>query len=580
MKEMKCFREDYPRVQFFRDSYMNLDGKWDFILDYDNQGENLGYPKGFHADYEILVPFAYNCEASLVNIQKKCDSVWYQRTIHILPENLDYDIFLHLEGSDYLTTLYVNGYRVDQQRGCTYRQSYDITSFVHSGVNLIIIHCEDSFSKEQVRGKQRWKDQNFECYYEETTGIYKTIWLEYAPKTRIEDLKIDPDFHEKSVSFNVSVSGVTSNLKLQVQIHLENQLVSHTEYKIEGNAQKMKISLEDNFSVWDVLSPSLYDVTVRLYSQEEIKDEILSYFGVRSIKIKDSYIYLNDRKLYQRLLLDQGYWRKSGYTAPYVEALLSDIKMMIQMGFNGARKHQKIEDERYLYYADVLGFLVWGEMPSMYENTIKSRQQFIEEWKKAVHQQYNHPSIIVWTPFNESWGIESIKTDAVQQDFVNQVYAITKELDPNRPVISNDGWEHTTSDILTLHHYEQDGLKLHSYYDSVEKIISGIWPAHHKGAYADGYTYQGQPILISEFGGCAFTKDIVGASWGYGKSVETEDLFLKRFEELIDSITSIPFICGYCYTQLSDVSQEVNGLLDADHNFKFDPSKLASIQSK
>lgn len=577
---MKCFRKDYPRVQFFRDSYKNLDGKWDFKLDYDQVGEQKNYQNGFFPEYKIVVPFAYNCKDSLVDIQRRCDSVWYQRCLDIKAKDLAYDIFLHLEGSDYITTLYVNGCKVNQQKGCTYRQSYNISAFVHSGNNLIVIHCEDSFDKQQVRGKQRWKDHNFECYYEETTGIYKTVWLEYAPKTRIQEVKIDTDFYSQSAYFSFAFSGNFSKLLLKTQIFLEDKLVACVDSVIEEETKNFNITLDNSFVAWDVLKPALYDVKLQLYDNGDLIDEVLTYFGIRSIEIKDGFFYLNGKKIFQKLILDQGYWRQSGYTAPHIDAFLEDIMAMRQMGFNGARMHQKVEDERFLYFADVLGFLIWCEMPSMYENTESSRTQFIEEWQQVVTQQYNHPSIIVWTPFNESWGIEEVKTSLIQQDFVNQVYTKTKELDSSRPVISNDGWEHTISDILTLHHYEQDGQKLHQYYETIEKIITGIWPAHHKGAFADGYEYKGQPIIISEFGGCALYKDIKGSSWGYGNGVATTEAFLERFRGLIDGITSLPFLCGYCYTQLNDVSQEVNGLLDADHKLKFEAEQLALIQSK
>lgn len=579
MKNVKYFKKDYPRVQFYRDSYLNLDGKWDFRLDYENQGEEKGYFKGFEKEYDILVPFSYNCEASLVHIDKRCDSVWYQKNINFLLLDPQADVILHLEGSDYITTLYVNGHKVDRKKGCTYRQSYDITEFIHLGNNLLVIHCQDSFSKEQVRGKQRWKDHNFECYYKETTGIYKTVWLEYAPKTRIESLKIDTDYDKQSANLTIKYFGEEDNLSLRLMVEKDNKILQNTTYAIHKNQSDIEVLLNEDFEAWDVFHPALYELTLMLYSKDKLLDEIHSYFGIRNIEIKDAFIYLNGKKLYQKLLLDQGYWDKSEYTAPSTDALLNDINAMIQMGFNGARKHQKVEDERYLYYADALGFLVWAEMPSMYENTEASRQQFLYEWEKVVKQQYNHPSIITWTPLNESWGIEHVKTSLVEQKFTLDVYNLTKKIDPYRPVITNDGWEHTISDILTLHHYEQDGKKLNSYYNTLEKIISGIWPAHHKGAFADGYGYKGQPILISEFGGCAFSRDVQGNDWGYGESVESTAAFLDRFQCLIDNIKAIPLICGYCYTQLTDVQQEVNGLFDASHHPKFNLKDIADIQS-
>ena len=239
-----------------------------------------------------------------------------------------------------------------------------------------------------------------------------------------------------------------------------------------------------------------------------------------------------------------------------------------------------MEDERFLYYSDIIGFILWAEMPSMYTNTENSRRVFEREWLLSVEQQRNHPCVLTWVPFNESWGVEGILTDESLQEFVNDIYYKTKAIDSTRPVVTNDGWEHTISDILTIHHYEQDAEKLYSFYDTVEKCCSDKWENHRTGAFAKGYGYNGQPIIISEFGGTAFADDAQGENWGYGVAVKDKEEFYARFESLVTAIDSLPHCSGYCYTQVTDVQQEVNGLLDFDHKSKFDKARMKQILNK
>ncbi|MDR2246578.1 MAG: hypothetical protein LBE17_07940 [Treponema sp.] len=312
---------------------------------------------------------------------------------------------------------------------------------------------------------------------------------------------------------------------------------------------------------------------------ETTLDEVLSYFGMREVRIDGPNILLNGVPLYQRLILDQGYWKESRLSPPDEEALITDIDKVLAAGYNGVRKHQKIEDERFLYWADVKGLLVWSEMAAAYEYRDRAVSTVTREWMEIVRQNYNHPSIITWVPFNESWGVPAIKTSCAQQCFTEAIYYLTKSYDPYRPVITNDGWEHTVSDIITLHDYEESGKDFFERYSgSLDAILDNlIYHNRFKSAFAQDYRYRGQPLIISEFGGIAFTGD---TGWGYGNKVSTKEEFIKRFDAIATAIKKIDRICGYCYTQLTDVQQEINGLMDMDRNFKVNPDILKEINQR
>ena len=568
-----------PRPQFVRETFEILDGLWDFCFDNENIGEKMEYYNGFRKQYDILVPFTYQTSKSGVNIQTRCDYVWYQRKLNICNKIND-RVLLHFEGSDYKTKVYLNGKLVGIKTGGYHRLSFDITDYAIDGENLLVVKCEDDYSTEKPRGKQRYRDENFQCWYVDTTGIYKTVWLEYVSNSYVKNVKITPLYNEKKVILEYNTVNA-NGLKIISNVLFEEKEVGKTNIVVVNNKATTEISLEDNIFLWDLENPNLYDLVIELIDETSVLDHVESYFGLREIKTENGQILLNGKVLYQKLVLDQGYWLDSHLTAPSTVALYEDIIKMRQLGFNGCRKHQKIEDDRFYYYADVLGYILWSEMPSMYTNTENSRVVFEKEWMETVVQHYNHPSVLVWTPLNESWGVEDILHSKVEQEFANTLYYKTKEYDPYRLVITNDGWEHTISDIITIHHYEQDGLKLHEYYATKDKIFAGVWPAHHKGAMASGWEYKGQPIMFTEFGGTAYIKTTEGNSnWGYGIGVKDDEEFINRFSGLIRALHSLDYSCGYCYTQVSDVQQEVNGVLFENHDFKVEPRLLKKAQDE
>ena len=377
------------------------------------------------------------------------------------------------------------------------------------------------------------------------------------------------------------------NLSLQAEVTFEGRLIARASAAVMKKSFELKLDLdmprEDEpwgVYTWSPENPRLYDICFFLHDGNGTPDEVRSYFGMREIRVEGEHILLNGQPLYQRLILDQGYWEKSHLTPPDEEALIEDIDKIQALGYNGVRKHQKIEDERFLYWCDVKGMLVWSEAPAAYEFSDEAVSEFVKEWTDIVRQNYNHPSIITWVPFNESWGIPRVKDNREQQHFTESVYHLTKSMDKFRPVIVNDGWEHTVSDIITLHDYEEFGEILKNRYVRYEKeILAGeVYHCGFKSAFANGYSYRGQPVIISEFGGIAFAGQ--GSEWGYGSAVDTKEAFLKRFDAVTTAIKEIPYVCGYCYTQVTDVQQEINGLMDIRRNFKVSPDKIKEINER
>lgn len=585
---MTTYVKNYPRPQLVRSQWTNLNGLWFFLFDDHNIGEKEGYEKGFENSQTIHVPFTYETILSGIHDEKRHDYVWYQREFEcVLSESKH--ILLHFEGSDYITKVWVNGKYVGMHRGGYTRFFFDITDYIVAGTNRLVVKAEDSFDTAQPRGKQRWRDSNFGCWYVQTTGIWKTVWLEEVSGIYINGLKMTPDLENACVAIDADVMGNIGNdaYQLKTDISYNGNKVISSICEINSKRLSQKICLlsftdsEWGIHKWTPDNPELYDVKFSILSRDEIVDEVYSYFGMREISIDHGNILLNGAPIYQQLILDQGYWAESGITAPSEDALIEDIDKIKQLGFNGLRKHMKIEDERFLYWCDVKGMLVWSEMPAAYEFCDSAIEAFTSEWLDIVRNNYNHPSIITWVPFNESWGIGAVRTKYAEQNYTEAIYHLTKSIDPMRPVIVNDGWEHTVSDIITLHDYEECGqLFLQRYLEHKDEIMCSE-KSHNKErfAFAEGYSYRGQPVIISEYGGIAFA-DKENGQWGYGNSVQDETEFLERFEKITDAIKKVPYIVGYCYTQVSDVEQEVNGLLTMERTFKIAPEKIAAINSK
>lgn len=551
---MKCYIKDYPRPQFVRKEWKNLNGEWNFIFDDNDEGEIKKYFLDFPKFNKICVPFTYETKLSGIEDENIHYIIWYNRKINISKEQLqNKKVILNFEGSDYKTKVWINGNYIGENIGAYSRFSFNIEKYVVEGENDITIKVEDSLSKDQPRGKQRYKKESWKCWYIQTTGIWKTVWLEWVSEKYLKAVKVTPktDKIQLEIETNLSEQDIEKQkYYIETEISFNGQILNNTKEMINNNYEKMEINIvqegtKHNIQKWSMNNPNLYDINYKLYYEDKVIDNVESYFGIREIAIKGNKIYLNGEEVYLKLILDQGYWKESHLTPPNEESLIKDIESVLAFGYNGIRKHQKVEDERFLYWCDVKGILVWSEMANCYNFDDSSLQNFTNEWIKVVKQNYNHPSIIIWVPINESWGVPEVSNSKEQQNFINSLYYLTKSMDNTRPVISNDGWEHTISDIITIHDYKQDDEMLYQEYaDEDMKVLNNLKEYNGKHRLlANGYKYEGQPVIMSEYGGIAINSE---EGWGYGKQVKDENEFVERFTKLTKAINNIPYISGYC----------------------------------
>lgn len=583
---IKNFRKGYYRPQLVRDNFYSFNGRYDFVYDDEDVGEKLSYFSRFPIKHdEIIVPFSYETKKSGINEQKHHKVVWYHKNIGPIELKPNQRFLIHFEGADYFTKVYLNGIYVGFHEGGNCRFTFDLTPYlIPRGENQLVVRCYDSMSCIQPRGKQRWLEDSFGCWYVQTTGIWKSVWGEVVSDNYLDSLKIIPDVDQDEVQLQMKFIGKSQDLNVKTTISFEGSIISTVTSPVMANEVNQKINLiSDQFDfkvkLWDVSNPNLYDVDIDVYDKDTLVDHVESYFGLRKIEVDEKGIRLNNSPLYQKLILAQNYWKDSGYTMAEDEDAINDIQLLKEAGFNGLRIHQKIEDERFLAYCDIMGALVWAEFPATYQFEDKAIEQLTHEWMEVLSQEYNHPSIIVWVPFNESWGVRNIFTSKQEQAFVQGIYYLTKAFDSMRPVISNDGWEHVRSDIITLHDYDSNSVHMMKRYQNGLKDILENRVAHgqYKYAFAQGFSYQGQPIIISEYGGISLAND---EGWGYNDKVKDSEELIKRYDDLTTAIRNLPNVSGYCYTQLTDVYQEMNGLLDFNHKPKCDLKKIKEINER
>ncbi|GAF19523.1 beta-galactosidase [Bacillus sp. JCM 19046] len=582
---MKQIDKSYPRPKFVRTNWLNLNGTWNFAWDDQNEGLANGWHHQPSFNRQIKVPFSYETKASGINEPTFHPVVWYERSIIIPNEEKGKRVLLHFQASDYTTTAWLNGQSVGTHHGGNTAFSFDITAHVtDEKQQQLVVRVEDSMSTEQPRGKQRWISENFGCWYVQTTGIWQTVWLEFVPHHYLENVRVTPDFDRSSVHLEYAYNGSSErSIRIETIISFQGKEVRRFSIEPKQHKTTMHMSLSSSIHEWGIAhwtpeQPNLYDLTYIVTEADQEIDRIHSYVGLRKLSIKNGQVLLNNRPIYQKLILDQGYWEDSHLTAPSYEALETDIDAVKKLGYNGIRKHQKIEDERFYHICDQKGVLVWAEMPSTYSYSAQAVQQFSAEWYEVVNQLAHYPSIVTWVPFNESWGIGAVFSNTKQQAFTESIYYGTKAIDDTRPVVVNDGWEHTISDIITLHDYEEFADAFLERYEDKDMLLGNSF-LHNKEKYpfAEGYVYKGQPVLISEYGGIAFTTE---DGWGYGNQVKSAEQFLERYEAITDAIKALPYVTGYCYTQITDVQQEVNGLLDEKREPKLPFEAIKAVNDK
>lgn len=557
-------RSEYPRPDFVRKNWLCLNGEWDFSI------EESSFDK------KIIVPFA--CETELSGIEDKGfhRTVWYRRTFELPEQMKDKKVILHFGAVDYLCDLWINGKYIRSHIGGQTSFSADITSVLAAeSENTIELKAYDDYEDmEMPRGKQFWERESKGIFYSRTTGIWQSVWLEAVNPLYLVSCRITPEFDERSVSFEYQLSQNTA-ANIEFDITFEGRAAASVNVIPKSRKGVVKVRLDQsalqswNFIeelAWTPEHPRLFDVVIRLYEAEKMTDHVKTYFGMRKVSIDNGRFMLNNREYYQKLILDQGYWEESLLTAPTDEAFVKDIELTKAMGFNGVRKHQKVEDPRYLYHADRLGLLVWGELGSAYHYSEDYAQRMYLEWMEAVKRDYNHPCIIAWTPLNESWGVQEIKVDVSQQAHCNALVNMIKSVDSSRVVMDNDGWEHTCGDLLTIHDYSSSGEVLREHFESTESVLS-MCPGG-RSLFANGWGYQGQPVLLTEFGGIRYVPQTEAkGSWGYCDA-ENVGAFVEKYEELMKAVLESPVIQGYCYTQLTDVENEENGLLTYHRELK------------
>lgn len=585
---MKTYQENYPRPQFARKQWECLNGAWGFAFDDNKMGEKETWFRNFPQGKTIQVPFTYETKLSGIQDESVHEVIWYEKTVEIQEIPDQKRLMLHFEGCDYHSKVWVNGIYVGEHTGAYSRFSFDITNCLQVGTNRIVVKAEDSLDERQPRGKQRWIPESYGCWYVQTTGIWKTVWTEWVPESHITSVKMTPSVMKKNVELELQVDVVPDGSRYEVEavVEFEGTEINRMRMPVERKYLKGTIDVystkifEWGIRTWSAVHPDLYDISFILLKDGEAIDSVDSYFGMREVILRDQKVLMNGRPIYQRLILDQGYWKDSHLTPPDEEALKTDILKIKELGYNGVRKHQKIEDERFLYWCDRLGLYVWSEMGAAYEFSGEAAAEFSRQWTDIVKQNYNHPSIITWVPFNESWGINDVDREVVQQHFTEGIYHLTKALDPMRPVIVNDGWEHTISDIITLHSYEMNPELFYDMFQNHMEDILANKRAHNgfKYAFAKGYEYKGQPVLISEFGGIALKNDAEG--WGYGDMASSNEEYCQRFDAIVTAAKNVEHFCGYCYTQITDVQQEINGVLDEERNCKVDPEIIREINER
>lgn len=579
-------RQEHPKPQFRRNDWLNLNGEWGFAFDFGNSGE----ARLFHKDKTVYdrvinVPFCPESKLSGIGYTDFMNSVWYRKEVYLTKEQLSKLVYLHFGAVDYVATVFINGIkyetaRYNQNSVQLYGKKYgthiggyasfrlDITKYLHEGVNEIVVHAEDDMKGAVPHGKQSRNYRSSGADYTRTTGIWQTVWVEFVPEKHIEAIRYYPDVENASVTVKAKLYGEGV---FKIKCSFDGKEAGSIAAKSKGGELIVSLPLKEKH-LWEIGKGGLYDIELS-YGD----DVVYSYFGLRNVRLDGHKFMINNKSVFQRLILDQGFYPDGIYTASNDEMLEKDIELSMRMGFNGARLHQKVFEERFLYHCDKKGYIVWGEYPiwglgSSYQRfDEKVFYSITEEWTEVVERDFNHPSIVGWCVFNEVWG-ENYYDYA---DMVRAVYTLTKKMDSTRPVIDVSGGVHTDcTDIFDVHNYEQDPCKFAQFYKDLQEKKTFRYDLSALQRY-DG----NMPVMISEYGGINYA--LTESAWsGYGAAPKTKEEFLSKFKGLADAILDNPCIFGFCYTQLTNVEQEQNGLYFYDRTPKFDSRDIYPIISR
>lgn len=564
------YRPEHPNPQWERSNWRNLNGEWEFDFDFGNTALERKLYECEKLPLSIVVPFCPESDLSGIGYKDFISAVCYRKVITLSKEELAGKVFLHFGAVDYKSYIYVNGELVKKHIGGYSSFKADITSAVKEGENVIFVIAQDDLrSGEQPAGKQSSKFESYGCFYTRTTGIWQTVWLEFVPETYVKSAKYYPDAENGCLTVLGEVCG-----KGQVKITASYEGKEVASKVVKAGGGKFAVTLElSEKHLWEPGCGRLYDLEITFG-----EDQVKSYFGLRNVSLDNRYFYLNDKKVFQRFVLDQGFYPEGIYTAKSDEQLKKDIELSMAVGFNGARLHQKVFEKRFLYHCDKAGYMVWGEHGNWgldYTSPVGA-ENFICEWMEVVERDFNHPSIIGWCPFNESWGYYETRG---KHRILETTYKVTKQMDETRPCIAISGNYHIDEmEIHDVHDYCND---FEVFKDNYLHIAEGYINDQIRRGEGDVQKYKNNPVFVSEYGGFRWVeKEEASQGWGYGDAPKTKEEFMDRYQKYTDVLLDNPDLMGYCYTQLYDVEQEMNGIYTYAREEKFNTEALKAINSR
>ena len=572
----------YPRPQLQRDTWFSLNGPWDFALDPEARWRR---PDEVSWGSRINVPFSPEAPASGIGHTGFFRACWYRRVCELPPQQPGRGWVLHFGAVDWYAAVWINGVYVGTHEGGYTPFEFDVTNAARDGTCEIILRAEDDpHDLAKPRGKQDWQLEPHSIWYPRTTGIWQSVWLESVPATRIARVAFTPHLARWEIGVGAWLDGEPrDDLRLAVKMRSGDTVLAADTYLVVSGEVHRGIALSDpgiddsrNELLWSPHAPNLIDVQLELWgARGELIDRVASYTALRSAAVQGDRFVLNGRPYLLRMVLDQGYWPDGGLTAPDDRALRRDVELARAMGFNGVRKHQKIEDPRYLYWADRLGLAVWEEMPSAYRFTPRAVERLSREWSAIIERDYSHPCIVSWVPINESWGVPNLPDNPRERHYVQALYHLTRTLDPTRPVIGNDGWESVATDIIGIHDYDDQPERIARRYHAHE-VLPRLFKRERPGGRVlvlEGDRHSDQPLMLTEFGGIALARGQAG-TWGYSVS-NTPQEFARKYSEILAVVRQLALLSGFCYTQFTDTYQEANGLLYADRTPKIPLAEIA-----
>jgi beta-galactosidase/beta-glucuronidase len=572
-EELMMIRQEYPRPQFVRNEWISLNGEWEFRMDDKNEGLTNRWYKNDNGKFDrsIIVPFCYQSSLSGIGETEFHDVVWYRKMIRLPDKASDKRVILHFGAIDYDAQVWVDGQHVVSHQGGNASFSVDITSLLVGDEHAIVVRAQDYFEDMTLpRGKQYWKEKGEVMWFTNMTGIWQSVWLEFVNSVSLDHVRFTPHLDTNEIEIETFIQGLapSARAELSIEISFAGKLITK-ETILASDRELRRINLKDfndhGFGRWwSPEKPNLYDVEFTLTVDGIVMDRVTSYFGMRKISIEAGKVCLNNKPYQMKLVLDQGYFPGGILTAPSDDAIRLDVELCKQMGFNGMRKHQMVADPRYLYWCDKLGVLVWGEMANSYEYSEAYAYRMSQEWGEVIRRDYNHPCIVAWVPLNESWGVPDILIDPKQRHHAMALYHFTKSVDSTRLVLSNDGWEHCISDLCTVHDYSRDRGTLLDRYASLDRILNDM--TGRKFIYAPGYSYEGEPIMVTEFGGINLRS--IEEAPVVTPCAHNDQQFLEQLVDVIHPMVVSSLVQGYCYTQLTDTETEICGLLTWDREPK------------